>query len=148
MLADRLGPSLVHSSLVTAPEGEHELLDLAAPPFSVCDLLLVQALVQRELLPRAVLVLGADKSLSQAVMRVGETWVELDGPLVLADGIRITALVGVEGAQLQVRIGERRVELDGTLEQRLDRAQVDLLLLISLAFPQAHRIVELRLRVA
>src|SRR5437879_10540787 len=135
--ASRFFSSHRHLSLVTVLKREHELLDLAAPLFGVCDLPPMQAVVKRELLLGALLVLGADQSLSQAVMRVGEARVELDGPLVLADGIRIPALIGIERPQLQVRIGERRVELDGILEQRLDRVYVDLLLLISFAFPQA-----------
>ena len=49
-----------HSSLVTVLKREHELLDLATPLFGICDLPPVQAFVQRELLLRALLVLGAD----------------------------------------------------------------------------------------
>src|SRR6266566_8570627 len=124
---ERLGPSLVtgHSSLATVLKGEHELLDLATPLFGVCDLPPVQAFVQRELLLGAFLVLGADQSLSQTVVRVWQSGVKLDGPLVLADGIRIPALIGIERAQLQVRIGERGIERGSFFEQRLDLVHVD-----------------------
>src|SRR5207245_1152906 len=85
--ASRFFSSHRHLSLVTVLKREHELLDLAAPLFSVCGLPPVQAFVQRELLLGALLVLGADQSLSQAVMRVGEARVELGGSLVLHAGV-------------------------------------------------------------
>src|SRR5947209_6543737 len=123
--ASRFFSSHRHLSLVTVLKREHELLDLAAPLFGVCDLPPMQAFVQRELLLGALLVLGADQSLSQTVVRVWQSGVKLDGPLVLADRVRIPALVGIERPQLQVRVGERRIERGSFFEQRLDLVHVD-----------------------
>jgi len=92
--------------------GVNELPDFRPLSIEVGEVLRAKLLIHLQLVLGLILFAGADVGLAESIMSVGEIGVELEGALVVRDGLGVFGLIGIEIAQLQLGIGERGVEFD------------------------------------
>jgi hypothetical protein len=89
-----------------------ELADFGALLVEIGQVLGAKLLVELEFVLGAVFFAGADVGLAEPIVSVGEIAVEVEGALVVGDGLGVLGSIGIEIAELQLRIGERGVEFD------------------------------------
>src|SRR5882762_8537087 len=110
-------------------------------------MLFPELLVDRKFFLGEVFLSGANVSLPKAVAHVRQLWIEFSSRLVFRNRISKLGLVGVEIAQLQMRLGGLRVQGQGFLQECFDLVEVQSGILGSLALPQTHGVVIMRLGV-
>ena len=112
--------------------------------FEIVEVLLVRALIERQLRFSALLVAGSDVRQTQSIASVRQIGVELQRPREFRDGIGIFFLVEIQIAQLQMGLRQLRIEREGLLQKRSDFAGIETGTLSAAAFPEAHGVVILR----